>query len=84
MYMDQNSGTDKAAPIARGWRNAVIPAAQAQLASRLAAVRAEISSVLAAPYGPGCAGPHRRRRDEYILQALAADIHARLIEARTA
>jgi hypothetical protein len=49
--------------------------------ARLDAIRAEISAVLAAPYGYGSAGPHRRRRDEQILQALAADIHARLIEA---
>jgi hypothetical protein len=52
------------------------------LAARLAAIRAQISAVLAAPYAYGSAGPHRRRRDEDILQALAADVHARMIEAR--
>jgi hypothetical protein len=83
----------KPMPSGRGWRNAVVPAGRAQLvsgterraeiyAARLKAVRAQISAVLAAPYGYGSAGPHRRRRDEYILQALAADIHARLIETR--
>ena len=57
---------------------------RAVLAARLAAIRAEIRNVLAAPYGHGLAGPHRRRRDEAILQTLAADVHARLVEARTA
>jgi hypothetical protein len=50
-------------------------------AARLAAVRAQISAVLSAPYSYGSVGPHRRQRDEQILQALAADIHARMIEA---
>jgi hypothetical protein len=54
------------------------------LAARLKAIRAEISAVRAAPYGYGSAGPHRRQRDEYILQALAADIHARMCESRVA
>lgn len=51
-------------------------------AAKLSAVRAEISALTSAPHGFGSAGPHRRRRDEDILQALAADTRARLIEAR--
>lgn len=52
------------------------------LAERLAAIRAEISAIMAAPYGYGSAGPHRRRRDEFLLHVFAADTHARMIEAR--
>jgi hypothetical protein len=52
------------------------------LAARLADIRAEIRAVLAAPYRHGFEGPHRRRRDEFILHVFAADVHARLVEAR--
>jgi hypothetical protein len=52
------------------------------LAARLAAIRGEIIALTSAPYAFGREGPHRRRRDEDILRAFAADIHARLIEAR--
>jgi hypothetical protein len=51
-------------------------------AARLAAVRAQISFLHAAPYAYGLNGPHRRQRDEDILLSIAADINARLIEAR--
>lgn len=51
-----------------------------RLAERLAAIRAEITATLSPPYGHGLAGPHRRRRDEVILNALAADAFARLAE----
>jgi hypothetical protein len=54
----------------------------ARLAARLAAIRAQIAAVQAAPYRYGRAGPHRQRRDEDILLSLAADAHARMIEAR--
>jgi hypothetical protein len=53
------------------------------LAARLKAVRAEISFLHAAPYSYGLNGPHRRRRDEDILLTIAADLNARMIEART-
>jgi hypothetical protein len=62
--------------------NALRGRSRTVLAARLAAIRAQISAVLAAPYSYGIDGPHRRQRDEYILQALAADIHARMLEAR--
>jgi hypothetical protein len=92
MDIGQNSPADKPAPIARGWRYAVVPAGRAQLvsgterragfyAARFAAVRAQISFLHAAPYAYGLNGPHRRQRDEDILLTIAADIHARLIEA---
>jgi hypothetical protein len=51
------------------------------LASRLAAIRAEIRALLSAPYSYGTSGPHRRRRDEFILQAIAAAAYARWIES---
>jgi hypothetical protein len=76
MDIDQNARAYKPAPN--------VLAGQAQLASRLAAIRAELSTVISAPYAFGRAGPHRRRRDEDILRAFAADIAARLIEARAA
>jgi hypothetical protein len=64
--------------------NALRGRSRPALAARLKSIRAQINAVWAAPYGHGRNGPHRRQRDEYILQALAADIHARMIEARTA
>lgn len=56
---------------------------RAVLAARLAAVRAELTAVISAPYAFGCEGPHRRRRDIDILQTIAADARARLVEAAT-
>jgi hypothetical protein len=57
-------------------------AAQLHLASRLAAIRAEISFLHTLPYGYGrLNGPHRRQRDELILQGFAADLSARMIDA---
>jgi hypothetical protein len=54
------------------------------LAARLKSIRTQINAVRSAPYSHGRNGPHRRRRDEYLLQAFAADIHARMCEARAA
>jgi hypothetical protein len=51
---------------------------------RLAAVRAEILRLRAAPYACGRNGPHRLVRDEYILQGIAAHLHACMIEASSA
>jgi hypothetical protein len=48
---------------------------------RLAIVRAEISFVLAQPIHHGRDGPHRAARDEFILQAIGADLYARMREA---
>jgi hypothetical protein len=50
--------------------------------ARLAAIQAAINGVRGAPYEFGQHGPHRKRRDEDILLSFAADIHARMIEAR--
>jgi hypothetical protein len=91
MDISENSPAGKAAPIAMGCRFAVITAAQPQLAdrrawfyaARLAAIRAQISAVISAPYSYGPEGPHRRQRDEFILQGFAADAAARLLEAAT-
>jgi hypothetical protein len=55
---------------------------QSALAARLAGIRAEIRAVVSAPYSYGrLNGPHRRRRDELILQGLAADTYARITQA---
>jgi hypothetical protein len=56
-------------------------AGQPQLAARLAGIRAEISALTSAPPVFGSVEPHRRRRDEDILRAFAADVHARLAKA---
>ena len=63
--------------------HAQLPDRAAPYAARLAAIRAEISFLHAAPYSYGLNGPHRRRRDEDILLTIAADLNARMIEART-
>jgi len=55
-----------------------------RVAQRLAAVRAEILRLRAAPYACGRNGPHRLVRDEYILQGIAAHLHACMIEASSA
>ncbi len=65
--------------------HAQLPDRAAPYAARLAAIRAEISFLHAAPYAYGrLNGPHRRRRDELILQGFAADLNARMVEARAA
>ena len=76
MDIGQNSPADKPAPI--------VLAAQAQLAARLAGVRAQINAVISAPgcFGGGVA--QRRKRDEDILLSIAADLNARMIDARSA
>jgi hypothetical protein len=83
MDISENPAPGKPAPVR--------PAKWAQLgterragfyAVRLAAIRAEISFLHTAPYGYGLLnGPHRRQRDELILQGFAADLSARLVEA---
>ena len=62
----------------------VMPAARAQLAERLAAIRCEIRAVISAPGCFGGGAAQRRRRDEDILLTIAADLNARVIEARSA
>jgi hypothetical protein len=85
MDISENPAPGKPAPVRPAkWAQLVTERRAGFYASRLAAVRAEITAVISAPYAFGRAGPHRRRRDEYILQALAADIHARMCEARAA
>ena len=53
-----------------------------ELAARLAGVRSQINAVISAPgcFGGGVA--QRRRRDVDILSAIAADLSARMLEAR--
>lgn len=71
MNLNQGDPVYKPAPI--------VPAKRDQLASRLAAIRAQITAVISAPYAYGREGPHRRQRDEFILQVFAADLRARLV-----
>jgi hypothetical protein len=55
---------------------------RAVLAARLGGIRAQISFLHTLPYGYGrLNGPHRRQRDELILQGFAADLSARMVEA---
>lgn len=59
-------------------------AAQSDLASRLADIRAELAATIRAPYAFGREGPHRRKRDVDILSSIAADLNARIEHARAA
>jgi hypothetical protein len=80
---DLQSGIDSSTDISSSPAAAKHPALDL-LASRLCAVRAQISDLLAMPVGVGARnGPQRRLRDEDVLGTFAADLRARMVEART-